>query len=168
MLNNNFKFSFFYLRYIYTHDFSVKTLQLAEKLLGIGTKYQVASIETDCETFLIKHLKNFVTSEVHDFAKKYKMDELSRLCSVVSDQDMFSYLKSVNSYWYSSVTFSCYPTVHAVISHQILFYGKEVLHYPLQHFLQTLTKMDGLSEWLNSQVAHGGTRKVQDLFISKQ
>lgn len=75
--------SFIILRYIYSHNFSVKNLQKAEMLLKIGSKYEVACIEDDCETFLMKRLKDFVISDVLEFAQRFKMEELSKLCSVV-------------------------------------------------------------------------------------
>lgn len=51
--------------------------------MEIGSKYQVFCIQKDCEAFLMKHLTDFATSEVFDFAKKHKMDELLKLSTLV-------------------------------------------------------------------------------------
>lgn len=71
-------------RYIYTEEFHSESLDDAQNQFYVAHKYEVTTIESACEQYMIQNLQKFDINELLAFADMFSMKNLLELCRVVS------------------------------------------------------------------------------------
>lgn len=74
----------FFFRFIYTGEFKVETLEEAQELFYVGHKYEVRTMEAVCEQYMIQNLPKFDLADLEKFADMFSMQNLVKLCRLVS------------------------------------------------------------------------------------
>lgn len=70
-------------RYIYTDEFETNNLEEAKYLFYIAHKYEITTMETACENYMIHNIKEFDLPELILFAEMFSMQNLVALCRLV-------------------------------------------------------------------------------------